>query len=236
MLEKLINVFYPMTCPICGEIIIGNKDICPQCEKEIHIIGEPKCQKCGKQMDKEDEIYCKDCRAKERAFDRGVAVFEHKGKLKESIYKFKYGNKRKNALYYGRVAVEVYGRQFDEWKIDAVVPVPIHKKREIKRGYNQAQVFAEEVSKRTGINLEKNIIIRKKNTTPQKELSSEMRYLNLKNAFAVDCDRMKGIENVLLVDDIFTTGNTVDACSRILKKAGVKHVYVLCISAGEGEG
>ena len=233
MVESIINIFFPRVCPICGKIISGGEDICRQCEKNISIIREPKCQKCGKPMRGADKIYCRDCQERERAFDRGIAVFEHKGKIKESIYRFKYDNNRNNVAYYGRTAIAIYARQIREWKIDAIVPVPIHKKRERKRGYNQASVFAEELARRTGIALKKNIIIRKKNTMPQKDLNREMRTQNLKYAFAVDCGKIKEIENVLLVDDIFTTGSTAEACSRILKKAGVKHVYVLCISAGD---
>ena len=161
-----------------------------------------------------------------------MAVFEHTGKLRESIYRFKYDNARIYAEYYAKEAAKVYGKLFREWEIDTIVPVPIHKERELKRGYNQALVFAETLAEYTKLPLERKLVIRAKNTVPQKELEGDMRYLNLKNAFAVDKDRMKGVKNILLVDDIFTTGSTVDACSGILKKAGAEKVYVLCISAG----
>lgn len=233
MLKKLINIFYPMTCPICGKALSGKRKVCRQCEKTVEIIREPKCQKCGKALLGKEKIYCGDCNEKIRSFDRGVAVFEHNGEIRESIYRFKYDNARVYAQYYADEAVKIYGKLLREWNIDAIVPVPIYKERELKRGYNQALVFAKEVARLTNISLESRLIIRTKNTVPQKELTENMRHLNLKDAFAVDKDRMKGIRNILLVDDIFTTGSTVDACSAILKKAGAKRVYVLCISAGK---
>lgn len=229
---KLINIFYPLTCPICGKVLSGKRKVCSQCERNVKIIREPKCQKCGKPLQYQTKIYCGDCNEKTRFFDRGVAVFEHKGEIRESIYRFKYYNARVYAQYYAETAVKIYGKLLKEWKIDAIVPVPIHKNRELKRGFNQALVFAEALSDYANMTLEKKLVIRTKNTLPQKELTETMRYLNLRDAFAVDKDRMKGIRNILLVDDIFTTGSTVDACSSILKKAGAERVYVLCISAG----
>lgn len=232
MFRKFINIFYPFTCPLCGEILSGKRKICRECEKSVKLIREPKCQKCGKALNTDERIYCNDCKNRKRHFEQGVAVFEHQGKLRESIYRFKYDNARFYAQYYAEETVKMYGTLFRKWKIDAIVPVPVHKVRELKRGYNQALVFAEAVAERVDIPVEKRLMIRTKNTVPQKELEGNMRYLNLQNAFAVDCERIKGIQNILLVDDIFTTGSTVDACSAILKKAGAKKVYVLCISAG----
>lgn len=232
MFKRFINLFYPFTCPICGKVLSGKRKICRQCEKNVNIIREPKCQKCGKPLTDDERICCKDCGERQRFFDRAVAVFEHTGQLRESIYRFKYDNARVYAQYYAEVAAKIYGKIFKEWKIDAIVPVPIHKEREVKRGYNQALVFAEVLSEYVKLPLESKLIIRTKNTVPQKELEGTMRYLNLRDAFAVDTSRIKGIKNILLVDDIFTTGSTVDACSAVLKKAGAKNVYVLCISAG----
>lgn len=233
MLKKLINLFYPLTCPICNKVLTRGEKICKQCEEEINVIREPKCQKCGKALSGSEKIYCRDCQEKQHIFDKGVAVFEHKGQIRESIYRFKYNNARVYAEYYADVAVQIYGKLFKSWEIDAIVPVPIYKERELKRGYNQAYVFAKEVSERLKIPLENKLLIRIKNTLPQKELAENMRYLNLKDAFAVNKEQMKGVKNILLVDDIYTTGSTVDACSSILKKAGIKKVYVLCVSAGK---
>lgn len=232
MFEKLVNIFYPPKCPICGMVLSKGRKICNDCKRKVKIIKEPKCVKCGKPLWKEEKLYCCDCKGRERQFDKCIAVFEYSGDIRKSIHKFKYDNARIYADYYGDIAVKLYGDLFKNWKIDMIIPVPIYKKKQIKRGYNQAQAFGQAVSKYSKILLNEKLLIRIKDTVPQKELADTMRYLNLKNAFAVDKDKLKGIKNVLLVDDIFTTGSTLDACSHILKKAGVERVYGLCIGSG----
>ncbi len=233
MIGKILDALYPRACPICEKTISNNKDICEECESTIKVISNPKCEKCGKQLHDDGQLYCEDCIKTERSFDKGISVFPYKDKMKESIYSFKYENKRENVHFYGRKAIEIYEEQIRKWNIDAIVPVPVSISKEVKRGYNQALVFAKEISKLTGIPIVTKLLIRKKETNPQKLLGNEMRYYNMKNVFAIDRKRIGGISNVLLVDDIFTTGSTADACGRILKKAGVKHVYVLCIGSGD---
>lgn len=235
MRRQLLNLFFPKTCPICDKVIAKNHFLCDHCVQDIKIIEEPKCQKCGRPLLREDTLFCKDCNRVERFFDRAVSVFEHKGKLRESVYRFKYDNARIYGEYYGFMAAKLYGRQIKEWNIDAVIPVPIFREKELKRGYNQAKVFGLYLTKEINIPLRDDIVKRVKNTVPQKELDRSMRFVNLKDAFAVNREALKGMNNVLLVDDIFTTGSTLDACARILKKAGVQKVYGLCISAGVDE-
>ncbi len=232
MIGKIINVLYPYKCIVCEKTLIGNKQLCKECEGQIHIIKEPRCVKCGKSLIDQEKLYCTDCKTIQRCFDKAVAIFDYSGKLKKSIKRFKYDNVRVYGNFYGEVAVNIYGKQIEQWKIDAIVPVPIYKKKQVKRGYNQALVFGKALSKYTGIPLQEQLLIRIKDTVPQKDLADTMRYINLKDAFAIDRDKLGSAKNILLVDDIFTTGSTLDACSRILKKTGVKKVYGLCIAAG----
>lgn len=233
MLEKLINAFFPAVCPICGKIPAGENKVCKECRKNIVVIGEPKCIKCGKPLVTREKLYCKDCSRKKHIFEKGVAVFEYSGVFRESIYRFKYGNAREYADFYGSTAARIYKRTFEEWNIGVIIPVPMYHKKEIRRGYNQAQVFAESVSHHTRIVLDEKCLIRKKATMPQKELSHEMRKENLSKAFAADSERVKRYRNVLLVDDIYTTGSTIDACGKVLLAAGAEKVYFLCVSTGK---
>ena len=119
-----------------------------------------------------------------------------------------------------------------EWNVQAIIPVPMYKDKEIKRGYNQAEVFGRALSKETGIALDDKCIIRKKSTVPQKKLSNEMRKINLQKAFGVDRKICSEYKTVLLVDDIYTTGSTFDACAKVLKVAGVEKVYCLSVAVG----
>lgn len=233
MLEKLTEAFFPKVCPVCGRIPDGNKMICAECSKEISIIEEPKCIKCGKPLIKDESLCCGDCNRKTHLFEKGVSLFTYEGAFRDSIYRFKYDNAREYADFYGRMAKKLYGAVFKKWNIQTIIPVPLYHQKEIKRGYNQAQVFAKYVSKYTGIPIDEKCIIRKKMTVPQKELSDEMRRENLSGAFAVDVTRASKYKRVLLVDDIYTTGSTIDACAKVLLAAGVEKVYFLCISAGK---
>ena len=234
MIEGLVNIFFPKTCPMCGKVI-KKKLICDNCNEKMTVIREPKCEKCGKPLDTNEKIYCEDCGKRQHFFTRGVALFEHTGDLRESVYKFKFGNAREYGEFYGQTAAKQYKNVFRAWNIQIMIPIPMYYKKEIKRGYNQAEVFANCVSKYTGIPVDKKSLIRKKPTVAQKELNDEMRRANLEGAFAVDASRVSSYKSVLLVDDIYTTGSTVDACAKLLKKAGVDKVYVLCISIGRDE-
>lgn len=231
--KSILGIFFTSTCPVCGKTIgYSEKGPCSLCKKELKYIRQGGCVKCGKPLLDMDKVFCTECRKRKFAFDRGISVFEHSGKIRKSIYDFKYKNKRNYGEFYADEAVRIYGRLIKSWDIDVIVPVPVHRKREIERGYNQAGVFAKEISKRLNIPLDDEVLIRKKKTTPQKELTEIVRRQNLKDAFAVNKSMISGRKNILVVDDIYTTGSTVDACSKILKCAGAKKVYFLCISSG----
>ena len=141
-----------------------------------------------------------------------------------------------------------YARWISRLGIDAIIPVPLHRKRRRERGYNQAELFAKEIGKRTGIPVETKLLYRCINTRPQKELNDQERKKNLKKAFTIaqNIVQLRKVllvalgraivchPKVLLVDDIYTTGSTVDAAAECLKVSGIQEVYVLCISIGRG--
>ena len=113
------------------------------------------------------------------------------------------------------------------------MPVPLHFRRKRKRGYNQARILAELIGTGTGIAVDSRHLIRRKYTNPQKILGHRQRKKNLKNAFAVKKDFVP-VKTVLLIDDIYTTGSTIDAAAYVLKQRGVVNVYFLTISIGQG--
>jgi ComF family protein len=232
LLKKISDIFFPNVCPICEKIIAGEDIVCADCKKSVPIIKEPKCQKCGKQLINDESLYCEDCTENRHCFDRGVCIFEYKNELKQSLYKFKYKNKRCFGEFYGSIGICVYGGLLKQWNIELIVPVPMYNKKRKKRGYNQATVFGEFLSSKTGIALDDRSLVRIRNTKAQKGLNKDERYNNLKNAFALDKSRLKNVSNVLLVDDIYTTGSTVNECASLLKAAGVKRVYFMCIASG----
>ena len=228
-MKRLIKAFYPDVCPRCDKVI-GRVGLCKDCKDTFKYIGEPICGVCGRTMES-DGFMCEDCRKLKHYFKRNVSVFEYKGDIKQTIYRFKYSNMRCYSEFFAEEAVKRYGKLIKMWKIDAILAVPMYAPKQRKRGYNQAEEFASALAKATGIKADRKLLKRTKDTAPMKMLSKQQRYENLLKAFAVSRSRPR-YKRVLVVDDIFTTGSTIDACARVLKKNGVKEVYSLCIASG----
>jgi ComF family protein len=236
--SHILNILFPKTCPLCGEIIHPKGEICETCGKQLAYIQEPKCKKCGKPFDAQEEEarvreYCPDCVKRCHSYDFGMAVFQYTESVRESIYRFKYHNQRTYAGFYGKAMAKQYGQTILALGVEALIPVPVSAKKKISRGYNQAELIAAELGKTLNLPMENNLLQRIKNTTPQKELNDIERRNNLKNAFKIKENIVK-YRKILLVDDIYTTGSTVDACAQVLKTAGVKNVYFITLAIGDG--
>lgn len=229
--KKCLGVLYPQTCYFCGKIC--KKSICVECSKKVEYIEEPRCKKCGKPIRYEEKEFCHDCEERTFHYEQGKSIWLHKGPVRWSVYQFKYHNRRIFAEFYAEEWQRLYGSKLKEWEIDVIIPVPLHSRRKRKRGYNQAEVLAKELGKRCGIPVNAKSIARTIYTKPQKELSDKERNKNLKDAFSVT-KHWKKTRNVLLIDDIYTTGNTIDSVAKILKEKGAHKVYFLTISIGQG--
>jgi len=230
----LLDIIYPRRCPICEDILVS-KDllVCPDCRKKIVYAKEPRCKSCGKEISLAEKEYCYDCEKANHFFDRGLSVFKHSKEIKNSIYRFKYSNKREYADFYCNEVVAKIGKSIRSWGADAIIPVPLHKSRKIKRGFNQAEILAEGIGNLLGMEVDKTLLVREKKTVPQKELSSLERKKNLENAFKINRDIVQ-YKQIILVDDIYTTGNTIDSCSKVLKEKGVEKIFFVTLSIGDG--
>lgn len=154
--------------------------------------------------------------------------------MQKMLYRFKYSNRRDYADFFAAQAAQLYGSWLKQCSPDIVVPIPLAAKRRRKRGYNQAEVFAKRLAQECGLTYSSKILKRVHNTVPQKQLTAVQRKNNMKNAFKI-VENIVKLDRVLLVDDIYTTGSTIDAAALALKQAGVKKVYYLCISIGQGQ-
>ncbi len=230
--EKLLDIIYPPTCPVCDRIIKPVR-ICDSCQKKLRYINSPRCLKCGKPVENNDVELCYDCSKQTHFFDRNVALWAYNNETRASIYRFKYRNMR----VYGRVyASELYGRLgqiIASWKCDVIIPVPIHPRKEKERGFNQAMILAKELSVLTGVPVDGGLLARTRYTRPQKELNDKERIKNLENAFVIEKNVVQ-YNKVLLIDDIYTTGSTLDACASLLKSRGVACVYCVSLCIGRG--
>lgn len=231
---RLLDLLYPPRCPVCNEIVsLKDSGICPLCKDKFQYVQEPYCLKCGKPIEDEGEEYCKDCKDKPHYYIEGRACFVYNEYMKESIYRFKYNNKQEYATYYSKAIYDRLGRKMQFWNADALIPVPIHKDRLKKRGYNQAELIAKGLSRLTNIPIKNHILTRKNSTKALKNLDAKERENNLKKAFIVK-ENVVELRTVIIVDDIYTTGSTVDAISSVLLEAGVENVYFITLCIGRG--
>lgn len=232
--ENLIDMIFPPRCAVCDKIILHARDgVCEGCISRMKFVEEPYCYKCGKPLNEKQDEYCKDCISKTRYYEEGRSVLIYDEYMSKSIYRFKYHHRREYANYYGKIIFERLSGKLDSWNIDGFVPVPVHKSKLKSRGYNQAEEIARVLSKYTKIPTFGDYVIRKKSTTVQKNLNAKDRENNLKKAFIVNKNSVK-LRTVAVVDDIYTTGSTVDAIAKCLKDAGVEKVYFITLCIGRG--
>lgn len=234
VMNVILDILFPRTCPICQNIVDDRgQKICEKCRPKLVYIREPICKKCGKQLDNMVIEYCYDCNKKTHNYDRGVSCFAYKGEIKNSIYQYKYNNKREYAGFYIEEMIKEQGEQLKRWNPDIIIPIPLHKKRKKRRGFNQSELIARGIARYLEVPVDTSYILRTKNTKPLKELNDKERKESLQHAFIAGEGNCRW-EKVLLVDDIYTTGSTIDAVAGLLKSKGVKRVYVLTICIGRG--
>ena len=230
-LSKITDLFFPRRCTICDRVILGDAGICDACKKTVRPLRGAVCMKCGKKVS-EEKVYCYDCTRREHVFERNFSVFEYPV-IRESLYRFKYSGRAEYAAYYAKEAFGLHGKRILQLQADALVPVPLHKARLRRRGYNQARELADALSKHTGIPVYDGLIRRVKSTKALKTLDVRQRQNNLKKAFLIMQNDVK-LKTIIVVDDIYTTGATLDAVAAVCKEAGIEYVYSLTVAVGNG--
>lgn len=231
-IQGFLNVLYPPYCVICGELLPledWGKGLCERCRVNTPFLSGNRCKYCGKELQIGD--VCHSCLEHRPVFDCGISAFDY-GLLRDGIARFKFDGAKGDGTIFGRLMAEFLCSNHQDWveEIDFMTGVPLHIHKEKERGFNQADILCKSISETASIPYEKNILTRTKATTPQSKLSARERHENLKNVFeAKDCTD----KQVLLVDDIFTTGATLNECSRALYRAGAKKVMVFCLSVTE---
>jgi len=237
LIETLLDLVYPPPahCVVCGGMLEeGERDVCHRCFRTIEYIEEPVCRKCGKPLlHTQFPQYCYDCVTMEHCFTRGASVGVFDGTLKQLIFNFKFKGKKRLAGLLSGLLIEKL--ETLNWPaVECVVPVPLSRKRLSQRGFNQVHLLAKPVAKALNCKLVADNLVKVKNTRLQRELSRGERLKNLKDSFRVKNPKQFKAKRILLVDDIFTTGATVDECSRVLLESGAREVYVLTLASGKG--
>lgn len=236
-IEKAMDVLYPpcIYCISCGSIIDATREyaLCDQCMESFHWTGTKTCSKCGKIVAEDyRHTLCYDCRSFGHDFDKGFTCVQYGLYERGVLMDFKYRGKS----YIGRALGDIlYDRMsIEDIRFDLVVPVPLYRKKQNRRGYNQAAVMARRFAVRCGKPFAPDLLCRIGETAPMKGLGAFERHENLRGAIAVSVSNHYCLEgqNILLIDDIYTTGSTLDECSRILHQAGAGKVYVLTFACG----
>lgn len=229
----LIELLYPRRCPVCGHIVAAPENLIHSaCLKKLSIIKQPACKRCGKEVFSDAAEYCYDCIRRQRSFDAGAALLNYNQAARRSMMAVKYNNRREYLDFYAEAMAIRFQSRVTVWNPKVLIPVPVHHSRKRQRGFNQAEELAHRLSLSFELPLETGLLLRNKKTLPQRELNPKERMENLLTAFDVRTTGCTMPETVLLIDDIFTTGSTIEVCSRVLKKAGVKHVFFLAVCMG----
>jgi ComF family protein len=187
--------------------------------------------KCGGELINTQAQYCRNCEKNAHVYTQNKALFRYSGGMKNAMYRFKYSNRRCYAEDFARHTVASYGAWIKEKGIEAIIPVPMNEKKKKRRGYNQAEEYARELGKLLKIPVETGIIRRDEDTAAMKQLNRLKRKKNLLKAFTL-AKNVVQFRKVLIVDDIYTTGTTLDEVSKVLKGGGVTEVYGMCICIG----
>ncbi|MBQ8305127.1 MAG: ComF family protein [Blautia sp.] len=217
-----LNALYPRHCPCCHEILKDQKAlICPECRESLSPIRDPRCVSCGRPVREEEEL-CSDCLRHPHVFDAGRAVFMYDDVWKLSIEKFKYYGCREYGDFYAEAMYRILRPALSVWQPELVIPVPLHPRKKRMRGFNQSWYLAKRLGEKAGIPASEDVVRKIRDTKSQKKLDAAERRRNLEDAFRVT-GPVAG-RRILVVDDVYTTGSTMDAMASALKKKGASGV------------
>ncbi len=239
-LHSLIDIIYPPQCYICGKFLKKEEKehffhgLCTACLKRLKPLEKPICSICGVPFDspKDRDHLCKECLSQRPWYDRARSAYYYSEPLAGAIQDLKYRSSSKMVPVLGNL-LWLY---FKEWtkqqkaKDPLIVPVPLHRKKLKERGYNQSLLLARKVASCSGLHLNYKSLAREKNTTTQTGLKKEERRRNVKGAFSLKKPEAVRDRNIILVDDVFTTGQTLNECTKTLKRAGAASVSCITLA------
>lgn len=235
-LKKTLNFLLPPRCIACDDMTSANHMLCAKCWGQVTFITDPKCDTCGLpfEVDFEEEghddnekMLCASCIQDPPFYDQARALFVYGGTAKSIILKLKHGD----ATYLAPGFANLFYPRFQDFiaPIDLIVPVPIHRRRLLQRWYNQAGLLAQSLGKQSHKPVNHFLLKRVKHTPPQGKMNKTDRTKNVKNAVILN-ESLKPNAHILLIDDVMTTGATVNECAKILKKSGAKKVDILTVA------
>ena len=236
IIDRMTELIFPsgIYCIACDNLTDKTRtySLCDRCITEIKWNVGRTCIKCGKSIAENfDGELCYDCRNANHIFDRGYSCVTYEGWAKRIIQNMKY----KDRSYISEKIAQIMTDRDIDLSDKILVPVPMSPVKKTKRGYNQAELIAAALSKMTGSDYQENVIKRYRESPAMSSLSREQRKLNSRNEFFVHEDGKKIVEgkSILLIDDVFTTGSTADACAEALRNAGASKIDVFVFASGD---
>lgn len=227
--RKIVDFALPTRCPGCGAITEGPHRFCLTCWQSLTFLGEPCCGRCGLPFEYESGAgaECGACLAEPPFFDRLRAAVAYGDVARNVALKLKYSGRPAVAETMGHF---MQRHLTNEDPAAILVPVPLHRWRIWKRGYNQSALIARALARRSGLRLELDLLRRVKPTPPLKGMARRERALTVRGAFAMNEAARAAVRGrtILLVDDVYTSGATANACARLLKRSGADRVNIIC--------
>jgi ComF family protein len=228
LLNAVLNLLFPMGCVVCDALVLDWRSgpLCGKCESAIRPMEQPFCERCGSPTPLPN-VHCGACLAGLTEFDLGRSALRFNDDLRRVIHNFKYNDRVSLARPLGRALRRCL--EVEPFEADLVVPVPLHRKRERQRGFNQAALLAARLNRPVDLN----VLRRSKNSLSQTGLTRTERKRNVRGAF--ECPRrIRG--SVLIVDDVQTTGATINEVARVLKRGGASRVEAISVARVELDG
>ena len=220
-----LDLIYPPHCVVCRDARDGY--LCPKCAEKITLIKPPVCYKCGKPC---EAFNCDECYQREYAFEcaRSAGIFE--GVLRDAIHAMKYRNYEAVVDPLAEILIRAFPDTGLARSVHVLVPIPIHYSRLLDRGFNQSEELARKLAARIGLPVESKVLRKSRKTAHQVDLPLDERALNIRGSFSVRrAERIRG-KRVLLIDDVFTTGATLDEAARVLLESGASEVRAYALA------
>lgn len=231
-LKLVLDTILPPRCLGCNEQVGEQGALCSECWSELKFLGSPCCATCGQPFAYTigEGAKCAACMAKTPHYDAARAVFRYDDASRKLITGFKYADRTHGAASYANWLARAGSELIA--KSDVIAPVPLHWRRLFSRRYNQAALLSAALAKQAGLPHIPDLMHRVKHTPPQASLSRNARKKNVRGAFAIAEKNKAEVKDrrVLLIDDVTTTGATIEACARALKKVGASEVFVLTLA------